>query len=457
MAAGVVAQSARMGIGLALALNYVVAPLAMGAFLGWGMARFRGGRVGSGWALATGVALPTAVCLVLPGAWFLVGVWDAWFLLTLASIGWLVTGHCVAVKWGRKEAGLLLVSLLVGAGAVEGGYRLLAAPAPGYMPLPPSSVQLFLQPTWITECGGREETELPFPDLYPLSHQERVPAQKGRPHAILHVGDSMIWGNPSPDSITYVGLLDATDSQASHINAGMPGTGPDYQYLLVSNWVQKVPVDAVVVHFTGTGDLRDMDLDHCFCGGGPILSYLDDGVAVNCPTPLTTANYSSRFLLSPPPYFLRVLAASSLTAQGLCAAIRRAQSGSLGKEEGGEVRERVVRVFATMRKELARRNIALVVVRVPDRWEVDALRRNPAYIPDDALVKQLREAGVTVLEPQPALVEAVGRAPQAAWFRHDVPQDAHFGVAGHAFMARWLQQELAVWPKLEAGSRPENE
>src|SRR5205814_1109215 len=110
----------------------------------------------------------------------------------------------------------------------------------------------------------------------------------GRGQRVLHVGDSLVAGTGVAPADAFPAVLGRAQPGVAHVNAGIPGTGTDYQLLLLREWLARLRAD-VVVHYVFSNDVdellaaaRDEVAKH---GARYVLAYLPDrgGLAANGP------------------------------------------------------------------------------------------------------------------------------------------------------------------------------
>lgn len=444
-------QAADLLRALAVSLALIVCPLAGGWLLGAGWRRRR--RAAPAGVLAAAVLgiIPIGIAGLVDLRLELVGIWDALGLGALVGAG-LILGRRGLPE--RRTCALAGASLGLSLLLAELGSRLLLPPPPAF----PSSggPSLLLADAvgaarqtgfaW-TEAGTNaclalygdgksDETRLPL-----ALRRNWRPRDGARAH-VLHLGDSMVAGSGAERFTDQLGRL---EPDVEHVNAAIPGTGPDVYLSLARLLSERHAFSAVVMHLT-PNDFGDLDAPRYPCTGGePLLRYGPFGTPLRREGVAAMAE-SARDALwlwqhSPPPYVLRAFVGVSSFAAHLAAAwIALELRLGMAPAAGGDDAIRAAHLSAilhAMRDELRARGIPLVVSVFRER---DALERGePA---SNGTVERMQamaaELGIPVLDTWEPLHAAMQQGAQPFLGR----TDPHFNASGHAIVAAWLQQQL---------------
>ena len=297
-----------MGSALISVLFSLALPVLFGWTAGYAVVQLRGGRLRSTWSASLLFLARLVLPFLTPHDGLTVGFWDQFVLAGLFGAGLFAGGHALARRVEWKSLALLAVVVVVASLTTELVCRFLPAPQM-YCP-PAADVRFFLRKSGQDASDARLQEPLAYPALNPDAAGERLLGVKGS-RRVLHVGDSMVHGTTVAGPNTFVGILDSAHQDLAHINAGVPGTGPDYYLLLALNWLDYVEVEHLVVYLFAANDLSEIDRDYLFCAGGPLLHYPDDHARLRCPEPDWRVHRFARLWHSPSPYFLRVLSSVS--------------------------------------------------------------------------------------------------------------------------------------------------
>lgn len=422
-----------------LALGVLVLPALGGFLLAAGLRRLIGDKLGSPFAAAALFLTPPVLAWLPPPYLLNIGFWDLLLAIVAFGGGMAVGAARPFSSLAGRKALLAGAALLLGIGVLEAGSRLLP-PVP-YSFFPPWKVAFRIP----TDAGAPPyptvQTDALYPGVDPAFMAARTVGSRGARRTVLHVGDSMVHGTTLEQQLTFPALMTVMDQGTAHINAGVPGTGPDYYYQLTLNWLEHMQVELVVIHLFAGGDLADMDRAYVFCRNGPLIDYMPEGPEPHCPSPEPGGLESFSRWQSPPPYLFRVAAGRSAAARHLCALFYRLPgtwNHRLQKETQTEHLEQLLR---SLSGKLGERGIGLLAVVLPHRLALeqggDKGRRRSAE-----LVEVGARAGVPVLDAYAPLA-AGAKELGADLFLPEVPGDIHFSEAGHRLLARWLLEQLA--------------
>ncbi|MBM4353391.1 MAG: SGNH/GDSL hydrolase family protein [Deltaproteobacteria bacterium] len=280
-----------------------------------------------------------------------------------------------------------------------------------------------------------------------------------------------------PGGKTFPEILSSMEPGTAHVNAGVPGVGPDYYYLLVRNWTREVRVDLVVLHLFIGNDLDDIDSARSCADYGPLLEYGEatgeaaapagdsgqagDSALSRAPGagggqvmpearvrprfggPAWGSLLGSPLMASPPPYAVRVASGFSRAARVFQERYYRLAQATLNAQPEETRWEHLAAVLAATRDELRARGVPLVLVLMPHRpWLLDERFRVRGDGMRARIEKMASGLSVPVLVPWEDFEQAVQEQGLDRWFLGGV-EDNHFSTAGHRWMADWLQPRLA--------------
>jgi hypothetical protein len=288
----------------------------------------------------------------------------------------------------------------------------------------------------------------------------------GRAQKVVHVGDSMVWGNGVERDQAFPALLDGLQPAVEHVNSGSPAAGPDADLLIARRWIEQGRVDLLAVYFFLGNDVHDIDRAYTCCGMGPLLAWQGSEPRPLCDHLEWTFPAGVLLSASPPPYPLRVAARWSSFAAHATASFNNINewilseqlfNANFGNWDALPMEERfaaVERILRALRDELARANASLLFVVLPFRQTLEraygiAPTGNDPWNGLEAgraahrrVVEIARALGIDVLDAWPLFDGAIGRDGVDDWFARDYPGDAHFSAAGHRLLAEWLLPEL---------------
>ena len=383
------------------------------------------------------------VLLVTP--WSMLALHDA---LPLAPWDLVLVGAEIAggAAWGLS-IGRMRRALLVGGAwffAAACCLELTAAALPDAGPFPPPErAHLWFLPDFYSS-GALDA-------LYRDAADRRRAEAETRP-IVLHVGDSLLFGEGTAPEERATSVLEAREPSVAQINRGAPGTGPDVHLLVLRRWLGAVHPRLVVHHLFTGNDIEDIDADYGGCGGRPVLDYDAPSPVARCPEPRW--HFPLRWLVahSPPPYPLRVFASvSAAAAHGAMAFTRLGRwtapvaRPSFGATPVSEEKwARFEQVLRAERDELAGRGVPFVVVVLPLRSALEAPdpQATVAYRVRTRMLEVLASLHVRALDPWAHLEAALRRDGSRSIFIDPPSGEIHFNPRGHQLYADWLQEQL---------------
>jgi hypothetical protein len=430
---------------LALGVVLLILPWLLGLLLGR-LARRPIGlrRWVERWGFAGPVVLLVVAVLLIPKLPF-VSAWDVLFLALLAGAGFVLGTRA----WPLRQLAILHVVLALVAvasfGVLELFSRLALAPAPGATFSAHEAHFLLGHEVRDYDCT------LLYPEGEPIPQMQ--PCGKPASQRVLHIGDSMVWGAGVQPQQTFTAELERLQPNVVHVNAGVSNTGPDYQYLLLKQRLERTVVDLAVVYFYTENDVQDMDRPFSCCDEGPLLTYSAEGASQKCG--VADWRFSLRQLLgrSPPPYSLRVGAGVSRLAARLNVAFnqfvwRSFMLGDRTAPTSESAWSHIELSLKAMRDETRKHGVPLVVVVLPYRAALVAAHpeQDDAALVRDRVLQVLAKLDIPALDAWPLLADALKRDPnQLRWFATPPPNDGHFSPEGHKLMADWLEPRLAPY------------
>ncbi|MBM4395415.1 MAG: hypothetical protein FJ087_06970 [Deltaproteobacteria bacterium] len=439
--------AAAVAVGLAAAGTLVTCDLVPGAVAanatGWLVAaiallRLRDAAARGRMAAVLLVAVPSALALALPIRHAHLGAWDRLLAGALFGAGLLAGVRGLPRPFPTGKVLLAAGSTALALAGVEAAVRLALPPPPAFPDV--SEARLFLPPgsSWALRCDMAAPAL--WPDRWPDLLARRVPPDAAAAsRRVLHVGDSMVFGAGVGMAEAFPARLAASDPGVSHVNAGVPGTGPDFYLLLVREWLPRVRPDLVVVYLFAANDLLDIDQPYACCGDGPLLAWDADTPRPRCPDPVWGASVGLGIGSSPAPYPVRVATAFSRAARHAAAAF------DVAPRPPREVQAaRLEIVLRLLRAEVEAAGARVSAVLLPARWDLEGDRGAAAWsVPARAaVVAATTRAGLSLLDPAGAFEEAVRRDGVRRWFAAERPDDPHFSADGHELLAEWLRGRL---------------
>jgi hypothetical protein len=279
----------------------------------------------------------------------------------------------------------------------------------------------------------------------------------------------MVEGTGAGRGYAFPTLLDAADSRAHHVNAGVRGSTIDAQLLMLDRWLDAAHPQRVVLHVFAANDLHELDRRSICCGLGPLVTS-EPPYRGRCAAPAWRLPLAERVKLSPAPYVVRATAPSSALATRVVHGLavlgeRLAGSGALGprldslparNDEVAFARyEALVRALA----ERARgAGAGLTFVLLASRMTLErSLGREPhavdlwgtldegerAHARLRALLQRVaNEHQAKVIDTREFFLTLLRDPSPDEWFARDTPGDFHLSRAGHRRFADWLAPML---------------
>lgn len=425
------------GSAAALAALLVAVPLVLGVLLGKALRSWRRG-IAVGMLATAGLTLATVE--LLPQ----VGVWDTVAVGALVVVGLLWSG----AGFDARGALALVASTAFALVALELAARWWLPPA-SRLPDPGRAALLFDRAAWDAGCSVLYDAASVDDDVHVL--RRVAPNEKTRQHPplVVHLGDSMTYGEGVGAEETFVALLDARQPAVVHRNYGVWAVGTDFQYLLLQRILDEHSPAMIVLHVYAGNDIHDIDRPYACCDAGPLLDYDADGPVARCDPASWSIPLAMRLGRSPPPYVLRVASHWSHAARHLAAAFSRLVSRLEPRADfiraEGEANElgwtHFTQILAAMRNELPP-NVELVVHLLPARRALEAA--DPTIVAADRARRRAAriaaDLGIRTLDACDVLAAAVKRDGTRRYFRD--AHDIHFSAEGHRLIADWLEREL---------------
>ncbi len=427
---------------MAITVLPLVVGFAAGRLSCWTFARPEGGVVGFALIVAASVTLPVALGVATDG----VGFWDSLQFGALFAVGAVSGLGWLTVE--RASLALAATVSILGLGFLEVMSRAVLPPPPAF-PLSDGGPHLLLA----AARSAAERTGLAFSHAdrlvcYLIYGEGEAPVMRasypGHWHrrsdasaAILHLGDSMVYGGLREGRFTTE--LNRVEPGVEHVNASIAGTAPDVYLALLQLFLDGDPLDGVVMHLT-PNDYIDLGHHRYSCANDDSLMKYDEQVQLRVHKD-AEGGWCDRLARavrrSPPPFVLRVGIRNSSFAAHAAAAIAAWQQGAADVDP----EPRIDRILGRASYELAARRIPFVVNVWRDRRNVEAGTSRPDD-PANRFLELARRAGVQTLDTWDLLYEAVHRDGVAVFSNSAGPTDIHFSADGHALVAEWLHREL---------------
>jgi hypothetical protein len=260
------------------------------------------------------------------------------------------------------------------------------------------------------------------------------------PEEVVHLGDSMVEGVGIPHEQLFVSHLQAR-SGARHVDAGVTGAAPDFEYVLLRRRLAQGPRPrAVVLHLFPGNDASGLGAFLSCCTDGPLVEPEGDGVRERCPAPRTGFSWQGALLRPVPPYPLRVAATAMDVPRHLWKRVRMWHSAMdrTNFDDRFALLERLVR---QMDREARAAGVPFGVVVMPLRQVIDPSSRGGGmggyeYTEDHARLFRaaVEGSGARWLDAEPTFREWLAAHPRQG-FETRFPGDPHFDAAGHAAYA----------------------
>jgi lysophospholipase L1-like esterase len=278
-----------------------------------------------------------------------------------------------------------------------------------------------------------------FPDRW-----QRPP---GTTRVVLHVGDSMVYGEGVGENEVFTSVLGRAEPTTAHVNAGISGTGPQEYIALARAWISAVRPDLVVTFFFVGNDIDPVLAAYPCCDMEQLYAFDEAGVRMRCASPRPASPHLAhvrRYIRqSPPPLALRLLTGSSKFARHLTAAMIRHASGTLVINDE-EAWRRLEVILRTMRDDAERAGARFALVVLPLRSALSHADSHTmkARSVRDHVVRMATAMGMVTLDAWDTFEEAVRRTDEERWFATEREGELHFSAAGHQLLADWLAPRL---------------
>jgi len=410
------------------------------------------------WFVAILVALvPLALALPVASAIPAIGSWDV-----LMVFGWIALSMTLSATHDpatHSSAAMVVIPLLTLL-MLEGTAR-WALPTPTTIYPPAREARL------VVSFSVRDPPcDAIFPETTGFIEGRSLDAGDGIVK-VVHVGDSMVWGNGVSREEGFVSLLGGLQPGVAHINSGTPAAGLEGHLLVAGHWIEQSRPDLVVVYAFIGNDLHDIDRAYPCCGMGPLMDWQGPQPTPRCDRLEWTFPTGVLLSGSPPPYPLRVATGWSAFAAHATMGFDNINRWILARQlfnvnfaatKDLPMEERLAkvdRILTALRDRFAKDGIPLVLVVLPYR---ETLARAQGLEPaandvwgtlengragHNRVVDTAHGLGIDVLDSWPLLAAAIERDGVDKWFARDYPGDVHFSAEGHALLAEWLAPQLA--------------
>lgn len=422
-------------------VGWFALPVAAGAYLAGVRRLALRRRLGSAAAfcllLAVGPALGVTTTLLTQR----LGGWDAMTMGALCSAVLLWLGHA----WLQASRKLLLAALagLVGLGAAEVAARLVLRQPPLISHriarlLQPRSVRPDGLPTQIT--GALHHAALYGQLGAETSAVLRLDRPPSRGPWLLHLGDSMVFGEGVGKDDALPGQLARLWPGPVQINAGVPASSLDVHLPLAWRLLQPHSPQLVVLHVMPGNDLDELNQPSEACLDQPTL-VAGPPLQLRCPEPRwSQPPLLQRLLRSRPPYPVALL-----TDQLWLARWAEAASQALVAPAQTTLREPAAaarfyqQLLTALQADCQRAGVPLVAVVWPLRPSVYA---HTAAARRQAVLRALAAAGVQSIDTQQLANEWLAQGDETRVFGSSPPGDVHLNRDALAKLAVWLVPQL---------------
>src|SRR5579862_5629006 len=435
----------------------IAVPIGAGALVGVAVSRWRGRRWRGVLAAlilgATPVVVATALVLHFP----VVGIWDAIVEGALAGAGALLAAH--EAFTASADITTAMVSCGVALVVLELACRMFLAAPPAFPTA--GGPHFFLADamragtkSFSWDLRSKEIVcAIAYGDQYAglldvAAERDIVTPRTFVPRAgvarrVLHVGDSMTFGMGVARTEAFPALLGRLEPETEHVNAAIPGIAPDGYVAVLHRWIAAHPIDLAVMYVFEGNDVAGLDDRYPCCRWRSLFTYGPEGAAMRCPTAdldMRAAGFTWLWYNSPPPYVVRMLIPHSAAAGHVAAAIVNQMPSMplLLSESEAEQFDHLERLLRTARDDLQARGVAFAVVVLPVREWVEHGAQAHHLAPEIAAVA--RRVGIAVLDASDVVAGAAARGDHLFLD----PPDPHFAPAGHAVLAAWLHEKLAM-------------
>jgi hypothetical protein len=268
-----------------------------------------------------------------------------------------------------------------------------------------------------------------------------APSRPGTSRRVLHIGDSMVFGANVPRDQTFTARLDELEPGVQHLNGGISGTAPDDYLVVLRRWIERQPVDMVVMYLFAGNDLIGIDAPHPCSAWQPILTYDDGKARLRFPSaPQTAHGLGVQWLLhnSPLPYLLRAMIAARSVAAAFFGGAFESWVMRADWARGNEQLEHLETILRSARDELRERHIGFVVVVLPAAGAI-GIPDGPSDHLSRHVHKIAARLNISELDATDVIRESLARG------EHPIqPDGSHFNEEGHRLIARWLHAHLVA-------------
>jgi lysophospholipase L1-like esterase len=427
----------------AVAVLLVAVPLLAAVLLGRALRHWR-------WSGVAGVFAILSLTLACLEGLRQVGAWDTVAVGLFAATGFLLGG--ARLEW---RGGLVLaLSSALAAAMLETAARSWLPPPP-HFPDAAKATLIFEPAAWDAGCAVLYTAESVDDDVHVLRRPQPNRKSRQHPRLVVHLGDSMTYGEGVRGDETFPALLDARQPTALHRNYGVWAVGTDFEYLLLQRILAEHSPSVVVLHVYVGNDIRDIDRPYACCEAGPLLDYAADGPIARCESAQWSFPLAYRLSRSPPPFPLRVAASWSYAARHAAAAFSRLTSrlepGAefiLSEGEASQTDwEHFTQILATLHDGLPP-NVELIVNLLPNRQALEMTdpKSSPSYRAAERIAEITARFDIRTIDAWDVLATAVKRDGARRYFRD---QDIHFTPEGHRLLADWLEAQLPSAPPVD--------
>lgn len=464
------------------ALVLLVTPIAVGALIGTLVRRLAGGRSAGPIAICCALLIPAALTTGLT-VWFpIVGLWDGLTEGLLLGVGilWAIHPAYADRRATLVSAGSVVVSLAF----LEVASRLFFGPPPVYPTRsgphllladtirtadPPPMIRTEGMPRLVTQNAfeniGRPQNfassgmdapalmltmefvcsiayESAYRGLVDFSAEQavmfptRFTPRAGTGSHVLHIGDSMVFGQGVARTQTFSARLEELQPGVQHINGGIPGAAPDDYLVVLRRWIEHHRIDLAIMYLFEGNDYGGLDLPHPCSNWQSLLTYHDGQAQLRFSSPTANEGIGLTWLIanSPLPYLGRALIAADSAAAAFAGSALASWSVSLNSDHSDDTFDHLECILRSARDELRAKQIPFVVVVLPVANRLDEVTLA------EEVQGMAHRLEIRSLDAADVIRAAVSRG------ENPTLDGSHFSEDMHHELATWLHDQLGTIP-----------
>jgi hypothetical protein len=203
---------------------------------------------------------------------------------------------------------------------------------------------------------------------------------------------------------------------------------------VLRRWIERHPVDLVVMYLFEGNDYGGLDLPHPCSNWQSLLTYEDGRAHLRLSSPTLNEGIGLMWLIanSPLPYLGRVLIAADSAAAAFAGSALTSWSAFLNSDHSDDRADHIEAILRSARDELRARRIPFVVVVLPSADRLD----------DVTLAEEVRGMAHRLEFPSLDATDLI----RAALARGENPtlDGSHFSEPMHRELAGWLHDQLGT-------------